>query len=262
MDSEITDVGTVPSASQMFNRTERLLGGEAMKRLGDLKVIVFGVGGVGSWTAEALVRSGVGHLTIVDADRVAVSNINRQLMATTLTVGQSKVGVLRERLMAINPRADIAAVERLYSAETAGEFELSDYDYVVDAIDSLADKALLLINATTCGATTKVVSSMGAALKMDPTRIAVAEFWKVKGCPLAAALRRKFKKSGVMPRRKIRCVYSDELIANRDCEADSSGAMSFGKAVINGAMCHITAIFGMTLAGLIVGDVYRDASVK
>lgn len=262
MDADFSDVIPTPPASQMFNRTERLVGTEAMKRLGELKVIVFGVGGVGSWTAEALVRSGVGHVTIVDADRVAVSNINRQLMATTLTVGRSKVDVLRERLAAINPHAEIVAVERIYSAETAGQFNLSEYDYVVDAIDSLADKALLLVNATSCGGATKVVSSMGAALKMDPTRISVAEFWKVKGCPLAAALRRKFKKSGVMPRRKIRCVYSDELIANHDCEADSSGAMSFGKAVINGAVCHITAIFGMTLAGLIVGDVYRSASVE
>lgn len=262
MDAELSEIMSTPSASQIFNRTERLVGADAMARLGELRVIVFGVGGVGSWTAEALVRSGVGHLTIVDADRVAVSNINRQLMATTQTVGRSKVEVLRERLLAINPRAEITAVEQLYSAETASEFNLSDYNYVVDAIDSLADKALLLVNATSCGAATKVVSSMGAALKMDPTRIAVAEFWKVKGCPLAAALRRRFKKSGVMPRRKIRCVYSDELLANRDCEADTSGAMTFGKAVINGAVCYITAIFGMTLAGVIVGDVYRSRSVE
>lgn len=102
---------------------------------------------------------------------------------------------------------------------------------------------------------------MGAALKMDPTRIAVAEFWKVKGCPLAAALRRKFKKSGVMPRRKIRCVYSDEL-RNVDIPDDTSGAMSYGKVVTNGALCHITAIFGMTLAGLIIEDVYKVASER
>lgn len=251
-----------PEPEMIFNRVERLMGREAMARLNSLNVIVFGVGGVGSWTAEALIRSGIGRLTIVDADRVAVSNINRQLMANTATVGRSKVEVLRSRLLEINPGADIKAVERIYSEDTASEFNLREYDYVVDAIDSLSDKALLLLNATSCGPGTKTVSSMGAALKMDPARIAVAEFWKVKGCPLAAALRRKFKKSGVMPRRKIRCVYSDELLKNVDSPDDSSGAMSYGKVVTNGALCHITAIFGMTLAGLIVEDVYKAASER
>lgn len=135
----------------IFNRVERLMYPEAMTRLNSLNVIVFGVGGVGSCTAEALIRSGIGRLTIVDADRVAVSNINRQLMATTATVGQSKVEVLRRRLIEINPCAEIKAVECIYSEETAGEFNLCEYDYVVDAIDSLSDKALLLLNATSCG---------------------------------------------------------------------------------------------------------------
>lgn len=226
-----------------------------MTQISESRIIIFGVGGVGSWTVEALVRSGVRRITIVDADCVATSNINRQLPALTTTVGKSKVEVLRQRMLDINPQAEIEAINMLYTADTASRFCLSDYDYVVDAIDSLSDKALLITEATKSSA--KLVSSMGAALKMDPTRISVAEFWKVKGCPLAAALRRKFKKSGIMPRKKFRCVYSDELIANRGDDTDRSGAMTFGKVAINGAVCHITAIFGFTLAGLILNDIYK-----
>lgn len=243
------------STPDIFNRTRRLTGPDGLERLEAARVILFGVGGVGSWTAEALVRSGIGHLTIVDADCVAASNINRQLPALISTIGQPKTEVLRRRLLDINPQADIVAIEGLYTADTAHEYDLSQYDYVIDAIDSLTDKALLINNATR--SRTRLYSSMGAALKMDPKRIAVAEFWKVKGCPLAAALRHKFKKSGVMPRKKFKCVYSDELLANKGDEPDNSGAMTFGKVRINGAMCHITAIFGFTLAGLVIGDILR-----
>lgn len=235
----------------IFNRVCRLIGNEKFDRLRRLRIIIFGLGGVGSWTAESLIRSGVGALTIVDADIVAPTNINRQLMATTATVGQSKADTLRQRLLEINPQADITAINRMYCPDTASEFDLSKFDYVVDAIDSLADKALLILNATSTPGV-KLLSSMGAALKMDPTQIAVAEFWKVKGCPLAAALRRRFKKIGHMPRRKFQCVYSAELLPNLG-EADSSDtAMTYGKSTVNGALCHITAIFGFTLAGLII----------
>lgn len=239
----------------IFNRTRRLVGTDAMRRLSESRVIVFGVGGVGSWTAESLVRSGIGHLTIVDADCVATSNINRQQPATVSTIGKPKVDVMREHLLDINPELDITAIQDMYTASTADNYNLSDYDYVVDAIDSLSDKALLILRATS--ARTRLFSSMGAALKMDPTRISVSEFWKVKGCPLAAALRQRFKRSGQMPRRKFRCVYSDELLPNLGDEDDTSGAMSFGKVRINGAMCHITAIFGFTLAGLVVQDILK-----
>ena len=137
-----------------------------------------GVGGVGSWCAECLIRTGIRHLTIIDADVVQASNINRQLMATTLTVGQVKVDVLRERLLQISPDADIQAIRMVYNEETAHEIDLNNFDYVVDAIDSLKDKALLILNATASKA--KLFASMGAALKLDPTKIEVAEFWKVK----------------------------------------------------------------------------------
>lgn len=242
--------------AQMFNRVERLTGSDGLERLHQARVILFGLGGVGSWTAEALVRSGIGHLTIVDADRVAVSNINRQLPATTLTVGEPKTEVMKRRLSEINPYCEITAVEGLYTDENADGFNLQDYDYVIDAIDSLSDKALLINRATSIKGV-RLFSSMGAALKMDPTKISVAEFWKVTGCPLAAALRRKFKKSGNLPGRKFKCVYSPELLSNHKVADDTSGAMSFNKVAVNGAICHITAIFGMTLAGLVVEDIVK-----
>lgn len=241
------------SETRRLSRVIRLMGCEATERLMSKKVIVFGVGGVGSWAVEALVRSGIRHITMVDADVVAESNINRQLPATLPAVGRPKVDVLRERLLEIAPEAQIVAVKKRYTASTAAEFDLSRYDYVIDAIDSLADKALLILNATAISSV-RFYSSMGAAMKMDPQRIAVAEFWKVKGCPLAAALRRRFKRSGEFPRRKFRCVYSDELLPNLGPEISDSGAMSFDKVAFNGAMCHITAIFGMTLASLVIRD--------
>lgn len=248
-----------------FNRVALLTGVAAFEALASKRVIIFGVGGVGSWTAETLVRSGISRLTIVDADSVAASNINRQLPATASTVGRVKVDVMKERLLDINPEAQIEAIHGFYNAETQQRYDLRDYDYVIDAIDSLADKALLIRNATAAMAETArrdrpvvFYSSMGAALKLDPSRIAVAEFWKVKGCPLAAALRRKFKKSGEFPTRKFKCVYSDELVPNHQDAVslvDGSGAMSYGKVAVNGAFMHITAVFGMTLASLVIRDV-------
>ncbi len=230
-----------------LGRTELLLGEETMTRLRNTRVVVFGVGGVGGWCAESLVRSGIGHVTIVDSDCVNSSNINRQLVATTRTVGQPKVEVLKARLLEINPALDIEAVQRFYCEETATDFALGEFDYVIDAIDSLADKALLIRQACDSGAT--LFSSMGAAKKMDMQRIRVAEFWKVQGCPLAAALRRRFKKTKEFPSRKFKCVYSDELLENR-ADAETS---------INGTMAHATAIFGFTLAGLVVQDVCAKA---
>lgn len=243
---------------EIFSRVELLTGPEALERIAMSRVILFGIGGVGSWTAEALVRSGVRDLTIVDADDVAVSNINRQLMATHSTVGKAKTEALRERLLDINPEASVTCVTGIYSEETAGKFDLDSYDYVIDAIDSLAHKATLILNA--CRSRARLFSSMGAARKMDPTRIEVAEFWKIKGCPLAAALRRRFKRNGMMPRKKFRCVYSDELVPNAgesESVSDTSGTMTYGKVAVNGALCHITAIFGMTLAGMTIEDICK-----
>ena len=231
----------------IFRRSELLLGDEAMDRIAEKRVIIFGVGGVGSWCAESLVRSGIRKLTIVDSDHVSVTNINRQLMATTKTVGQVKVDVLKERLLNINPSAEITALQQIFSAETASEFCVEEYDYIIDAIDSLKDKALLILMA--CQTKAKFFSSMGAALKLDPTRIRTAEFWKVTGDPLARALRNRFKRDKTFPKHKFLCVYSDELLENKmPIDPDDKG---------NGSIVHITAVFGFMLAGLVVQDVVK-----
>jgi hesA/moeB/thiF family protein len=252
------------------------MGDAPLQRLHDIRVILFGVGGVGSWCAESLVRSGVKHLTIVDSDRVNISNVNRQLMATTQTVGQVKVEVLKERLLSINPEAKITAIQDIYNAENSESFRLNEYDVIIDAIDSLAEKAHLLLTASRTDAL--LYSSMGAALKMDPTRIQVAEFMKVRGCPLGRALRKKMKHQKVRPAKKFLCVYSDEVLPNLG-EADVDGyeptiaestttqegredLLSHNwnerKAQINGTMSHITAMFGFMLAGLIVEHFYKS----
>ena len=242
----------------IFNRTKRLVGDEILENIFQKRVIIFGVGGVGSWCAESLVRSGIQNLTIVDSDNVSITNVNRQLMATTKTVGKVKVEVLKERLFEINPHANIVALQDIYEEANTEKFQLDTFDYIIDAIDSLENKMQLLWHATRTKAT--VFSSMGAALKMDPTRIKVAEFWKVAGCPLARALRDKFKRKKLKLGKKVMCVYSDELLKNRGTlpEGDSSPD-EFHKVAINGTMAHATAIFGFTLAGLVMQDIYRNS---
>lgn len=234
-----------------FDRTSLLVGEEAMSRIVSVNVIVFGIGGVGSWVAECLVRTGVTHITLVDSDSVSTTNINRQMPATSKTVGEIKTEAAKRRLLDINPDADVKTIDIFYDAETASGIDLSEYDYIVDAIDSLSDKALLILNATKSGR--KLFSSMGAALKMDPAKVKVAEFWNVKGCPLARALRQKFKKGKQFPSKKFLCVYSDELLENKGTTTETCEY----KARINGSLCHITAIFGMTIAGEIIKDVCR-----
>lgn len=227
-----------------------------MQRLATVRVILFGVGGVGSWAAEALVRTGLIHLTIVDNDCVTPGNINRQLPATVDTVGQLKVEALKRHLLTVNPDAEITAIARPYTAETAAEFTLESYDYVIDAIDSLSCKADLILHATRLRGV-KLFSSMGAALKLDPTRVSVAEFWQVKGCPLARALRQRFKRNGTMPSRKFKCVYSDELVANQgvlDDDARAGSAWDGSKASINGSLLQVTGTVGFTLASLVIAD--------
>lgn len=290
----------------IFNRTELLLGADVMQALSEVRVILFGVGGVGSWCAEGLVRSGVKHLTIVDSDRVSITNVNRQLMATTKTVGQVKVEALKNHLLEINPNAEIDAIQAIYCEDTADRFDLDSYDYVVDAVDSLKDKALLILKATASKA--KFYCSLGAALKTNPLKVQVAEFWDVRGCPLGAALRKKMKRAGTFPAHKFLCVYDDEVLENRGADSVGEVEDAFGdvqakgvygssgeaedrfegvrsscfkdetdiiaqdgpgdpallnhdwstsKAQINGTTVHITAIFGMTLSGLIIDDIYH-----
>lgn len=234
--------------ADFLSRTRLVAGDAMMERLAATRVILFGVGGVGSWCAEALVRSGVGQLTIVDSDCVAVSNINRQLPATWSAVGQPKVEVLRKRLLDINPQAQITALQQRYTPATAPDFALETYDFVIDAIDSLPDKTHLILRATDAATAPRQAffSSMGAARKLRPELIRTAEFWKVEGCPLARALRANFRRSGIYPKRKFKCVYSPERLDHR---AD-------GQRGINGTFAHTTAIFGLTLAGLVIENLY------
>lgn len=255
--------------TEIFGRTELLLGRETLEKIASQKVILFGVGGVGSWCAESLIRSGIKYLTIVDSDRIAASNVNRQLPATIVTIGEVKVEVLKKRLLEINPDAVINAIQNVYSNENSDSYQLDQYDYIIDAIDSLTNKMDLILTATKTKAV--LFSSMGAALKIDPSRIKTAEFWKVQGCPLAAALRRKFKKY-IKPHKKFHCVYSDELLENQlnyfeetsPSQEDQEGnpdhvdySLKSKKVKVNGTIAHITAIFGFTLSGLVIQHICK-----
>ncbi len=261
----------------IFQRTELLLGTERLERVMEKHIIIFGIGGVGSWCAESLVRSGIQHLTIVDSDRICITNINRQLHATSRTVGEVKTDALKNRLLEINPSAEINAIQKIYNRENHDFFELDQYDYIIDAIDSLGSKTHLIRMATRTNAV--FYSSMGASLKLDPTRIKVAEFWKVIGCPLASKIRKMIKK-GELPAKKFICIFSDEVLENRgsgsSCGTDKclcpKNTNALGdpdladhewcsqKAVINGTIAHITAIYGFTLAGLVIQDIYNKGA--
>ena len=235
---------------EFFSRSEALLGAKAMEALRAKKVIIFGVGGVGSYAAEALVRTGLTHLTIVDGDTVQPSNINRQLPATRATMGLPKVEALKERLLTINPDANIVALQQRYSQQPAAssnqsfDFHLEEYDYIIDAIDSVNDKTDLIINATR--ARVKIFSSMGAALRFDPTKVTTGELMDIKGDALAKAVRARMKKLDVHPYKKVRCVYSSEQ-AQR-CET-------------RGSLMQVTAVFGLTLASLVISDITNQAKL-
>ena len=214
-----------------------------MTQLQSVRVILFGIGGVGSWCAEALVRTGLVHLTIVDGDTVQPSNLNRQLPATQATLGRPKVEALKERLLAINPEADIQTIYAYYgenglSKDGSFNFQLSDFNYIIDAIDDVPAKTDLLLYASRVRGV-KIFSSMGAALRFDPTQVTTGELMSIKGDALAKAVRARMKRIGVHPNKKIRCVYSTEQ-AQR-CET-------------RGSLMQVTAVFGCTLASLIIRD--------
>lgn len=228
----------------IFHRVELLLGSAQTERLSQVRVLLFGTGGVGSWCAECLIRSGVRHLTMVDFDRVCASNCNRQLMAMPEHIGKLKVEVLRERLLQINPDARIEAIAGVFNADTADQFHLEQYDFVLDAIDSVRDKAELILRATSLPSTT-LISSMGAALRIDPTKVRSTEFWKIKGDGLARALRNHFKRYKRFPARKFECIYSEETpLKNQIACPESEQA--------NGSLCQVTAVFGMVMASKVI----------
>lgn len=234
---------------EFFSRSEALIGSETMEALRTKRVILFGVGGVGSWCAECLIRTGLTHLTIVDGDTVQASNINRQLPATRTTMGMPKVEALKARLLEINPEAEIEDVCTMYKPTPApslqggeftspNQFQLSDFDYVIDAIDSVNDKTDLILNATR--ARVKIFSSMGAALRFDPTQVTTGELMAIKGDALAKAVRARMKKLDIRPYRKVKCVYSTEQA--QTCET-------------RGSLMQVTAVFGLTLASMVVNDI-------
>ena len=188
-----------------FSRTQLLLGQDGMEQLHQARVAVFGIGGVGGYTVEALARSGIGTLDIIDDDRVCLTNVNRQIYATRKTVGQYKVDVAAERIHEINPDAVVNIYKTFYAPQTAAQFDFTQYDYVVDAIDTVTGKLELIVQAQRAG--TPIISCMGAGNKMDPAAFEVADIYKTSVCPLAQVMRRELKKRGV---KKLKVVYSKE----------------------------------------------------
>ena len=189
-----------------YSRTELILGKDAMQKLWNSRVAVFGIGGVGGFTVEALVRSGIGAIDIIDDDKVCLTNINRQIYATRKTVGKYKVDVAAERIAEINPDIKVTAYKTFFTPETASEFDFSLYDYVVDAIDTVTGKLALVQKAT--DSNTPIISSMGAGNKLDPTKFEVTDIYKTSVCPLAKVMRTECKKRGI---KKLKCVYSKEI---------------------------------------------------
>ncbi len=228
----------------MFDRTRRLIGAEALERLRKARVIIFGLGGVGGSAAEALVRAGVGRLTFVDADCVDATNLNRQIVATQDTVGMPKAEAMRARALAIFPEAQIEAVRAFYDAHTADRFDLRAYDYVADAIDSVSAKLLLVERATAAG--TPIISAMGAGNKLDPSRFRVADIYATSVCPLARVMRRELKKRGIA---RLKTVYSDEEPLPPQDGERSPASISF-----------VPPAAGLVLAGAIVRDLIGAAA--
>ncbi len=220
---------------EQFERTGLLLGEEAVEKLNKSRVIIFGVGGVGGYVAEALVRTGIGYFTLVDKDTVSESNINRQIIALHSTVGRDKVDVLKERMLDINPYVQVDARKCFFLPENAQEFDFSQYDYVVDAVDTVTAKLQIIVQAKEAGV--PVISAMGAGNKVCPERFEVADIYKTEVCPLAKVMRRELKKRGV---KKLKVVYSKEEPVY--------------KGRIPGSIAFAPSVAGLIMAGEVVKD--------
>ena len=246
-----------------FSRTQLLLGTEAMEKLKRARVAVFGIGGVGGYVCEALVRSGVGAFDLVDDDKVCLTNLNRQIIATRKTVGKYKVEVMRERILEINPDCDVRVHQCFYLPETADQFNFSDYDYVVDAVDTVTAKVTLVLEAQKAGV--PIISCMGAGNKLDPTRFRVADIYKTSGCPLARVMRTALRKRGV---KHLKVVYSDE-IPTRPIEDMSISCRSHcicppgakhkctERRDIPGSTAFVPSVVGLIIAGEVVKDLAK-----
>lgn len=236
--------------SEQFSRTALIFGEEAMNKLTKSRVAIFGIGGVGGFTAEALARNGVGTLDLIDSDRVSVSNLNRQIIATQRTVGMMKTEAAKERLLDINPDMRINTFDTFYMPETSGQFDFTQYDYVVDAIDSVTGKIELVMNADRCG--TPIISSMGAGNLVDPTRFEVADIYSTSVCPLARVMRYELKKRGI---KRLKVVFSKEKpIAPRNTENVCSDDAAPGKK-IPGSTAFVPSVAGLIIAGEVIKDI-------
>lgn len=236
-----------------FSRTEILLGDAAMKKLKNSRVAVFGVGGVGGYTVEALVRSGVGALDLIDNDTVSLTNINRQIIATLDTVGRDKVDVAQERIKSINPDCVVTTHKCFYLPETAEQFDFTDYDYVVDAIDTVKGKIEIVMRAKECS--TPVISSMGAGNKLDPTAFEVADISKTSVCPLAKVMRVQLRKRGV---NHLKVVYSKEPpltpIITDDAKKEFSSSV---RRTLPGSTAFVPSVVGLIIASEVVKDLIK-----
>lgn len=235
-----------------FLRTQLLLGEGAMKRLAGSRVAVFGIGGVGGYVAEALVRSGIGEIDIIDNDTVNVTNINRQIFATYDSIGKLKVDVAFDRLKSINPDVKINKYNVFYTTENSDEFDFSVYDYVVDAIDTVSGKISIIVNSQKCG--TPVISSMGAGNKLDPTQFEISDIYKTSVCPLARVMRYELKKRGI---KKLKVVYSKEkpIVPNYD---NTDFELENTKKKVPGSVAFVPSVVGLIIAGEVIKDLIKQ----
>lgn len=233
--------------NEKFVRTGLLLGEPGLHKLENSRVIVFGVGGVGGYVAEALARSGVGHIALVDKDEVSESNINRQIIATTKTIGRAKTEVMQERIAEINPDAVVEVYNCFYLPDTAEQFDFTKYDYVVDAVDNVTAKIELVLRAKEAG--TPIIASMGAGNKLDATRFEVADIYKTSVCPLAKVMRRELKKRGVD---KLKVVYSKEEPIKNDAPGED------GRRSTPGSVAFVPSVAGLIIAGEVIRDLSQS----
>ncbi len=246
-----------------FSRTELLLGKDSMEKLKNSRVAVFGIGGVGGYVCEALVRSGVGAFDLIDDDKVCLTNLNRQIIATRKTVGKYKTEVMRDRILEINPQADVRLHQCFFLPENSDEFPFEEYDYVVDAVDTVTAKIELVMKAQAMNV--PIISSMGAGNKLDGSMFRVADIYKTKVCPLAKVMRRELKKRGV---KKLKVVYSEEMptrpIEDMAISCRSNCICPPGAAHkcterrdIPGSVAFVPSVVGLIIAGEVVKDLCR-----
>lgn len=240
-----------------FSRTELLLGTKAMEKLAGARVAVFGIGGVGGYTVEALVRSGIGEIDLIDSDTVSLTNLNRQIIATKSSIGKYKVDVMQERIMDISPAVKVHVHKCFYLPETKDQFDFSQYDYVVDAVDTVTAKLQIVEEAEAAGV--PVISSMGAGNKLDPAAFQVADIYKTSVCPLAKVMRRELKKRGI---KKLKVVYSQELPVMPDPEllssySEETSSTAPQKRSVPGSVAFVPSVAGLILAGEVIRDLAK-----